>query len=204
MLLIDTFWADSELDAIEKNFHPTISHIRKALNSRQTFKQNFLVFRDGAYQLNPELSYSIDTEEFENLILGAEKAKRENDAETFRANFEAAHQLYRGEFMAGVYDDWAEERRAYYSEQILRVLNGLAKLSFKEKEWSKALKFSNEILQIDPYREDVHRLIMKIYAAQGKTAKVKEQFETLQELLKKELGVLPAAETRKIFQELLK
>ncbi|HLM59619.1 MAG TPA: tetratricopeptide repeat protein, partial [Pyrinomonadaceae bacterium] len=27
-VLIDTFWADTELDVIEKNFHPTISHIR--------------------------------------------------------------------------------------------------------------------------------------------------------------------------------
>ncbi len=203
-VIIDTFWTDSELDSIEKNFHPTISHIRKALNSRQTFKQNFLIFRDGAYQLNPELSYSIDTEEFENSILGAEKAKRENDAENLRRSLETARELYRGEFMAGVYDDWAEERRAYYSEQILRVLNGLAKLAYKEKSWAQALKIASEILQIDPFREDVHRLIMKIFAAQGKPAKIKEQFETLQELLKKELGVAPAVETRKTFQELFK
>jgi len=203
-VVIDTFWAESELEVVEKNFHPTISHIRKALNSRQTFKQNFLVFRDGAYQLNPELSYSIDTEDFENQILEAEKAKRENDAEHLRASLEAAHNLYRGEFMAGVYDDWAEERRAYYSEQHLRVLNGLAKLSFKEKSWSKALKFAGEILHADPFREDVHRLIMKIHHAQGKPGKVKEQFENLQETLRKELGVSPAPETRKIFQELFK
>ncbi len=200
-VIVDAFWTDAELDAIEKNFHPTISHVRKALNSRQTFKQNFLIFRDGAYQLNPELAYSIDTEEFENYILGAEKAKRENDAENLRECLEAARELYRGEFMAGVYDDWAEERRAYYSEQILRVLNGLAKLAFKEKSWAQALKIANEILQIDPFREDIHRLVMKIFAAQGKPAKIKEQFETLQELLKKELGIAPSAETRKTFQE---
>ena len=80
-VLIDTFWAEEDLATIEKNFHPTISHIRKALNSRQSFKQNFLVFRDGAYQLNPELVYSIDTEEFETAIAEAEKAKKEKDTE---------------------------------------------------------------------------------------------------------------------------
>ena len=104
--------------------------------------------------------------------------------------------------MAGVYEDWAEERRHYFSEQHARVLNALAKLAFAEKSWSNALKFSDEILRKDPYREDAHRLIMKTFAAQGKRAKVKEQFETLQELLKKELGVTPAPETRRIFQEL--
>lgn len=203
-VLIDVFWRDEDLETIEKNFHPTISHIRKALNSRQTFKQKFLVFRDGAYSLNPELIYSIDTEEFETAVAEAEKAKREKNAEIFRENLETARALYRGEFMAGVYEDWAEERRHYYVEQFSRVLSGLAKLAFSEKKWSNALKFANEILQIDPFREDAHRLIMKVFAAQGKRAKVKEQFETLQDYLKKELGVTPAPETRRVFQELLK
>jgi ATP/maltotriose-dependent transcriptional regulator MalT/two-component SAPR family response regulator len=203
-VLIDTFWADEDLDAVEKNFHPTISHIRKALNSRQSFKQNYLVFRDGAYQLNPELAYSIDTEEFEAHIAAAEEAKREKDARAFRASLEAAHALYRGEFMAGAYEDWAEERRHYFSEQFSRVLSALAKLSFQEKSWSSALKFANEALKEDPYREDMHRLVMKVFAAQSKPAAVKEQYESLQAILKKELGVEPAAETRRVYKELLK
>ncbi|HEY0461762.1 MAG TPA: BTAD domain-containing putative transcriptional regulator [Pyrinomonadaceae bacterium] len=203
-VLIDAFWGDEDLAVIEKNFHPTISHVRKALNSNQSFKQNFLVFRDGAYQLNPELSYSIDTEEFEAAVSEAEKAKREKDANVFRANLEKANELYRGEFMAGVYENWAEERRAYFAEQHSRVLNALAKIAFTDKSWSSALKFAGEILQNDPFREDAHRLIMKVYAAQGKRSSVVEQFETLQTLLKTELGVTPAPETRKIFQELTK
>lgn len=203
-VLIEAFWRDEELAVIEKNFHPTISHIRKALNSNQSFKQNFLVFRDGAYQLNAELSYSIDAEEFETAVAEAEKAKRDKDAEAFRTNLETANELYRGEYMAGIYEDWAEERRHYFAEQHSRVLNALAKISFTDKSWSNALRFANQILQNDPYREDAHRLIMKIYAAQGKRSSVVEQFETLQSLLKKELGVHPAPETRKIFQELTK
>ena len=203
-VLIDAFWGDEDLSAIEKNFHPTISHIRKALNSRQSFKQNFLVFRDGAYQLNAELSYSIDTEDFETAISAAEQAKREKDAILLRESLQKANELYRGEFMAGIYEDWAEERRNFYAEQHSRVLNGLAKLSFSDKSWTSALKFANQILQTDPFREDAHRLIMKTYAAQGKRSAVVEQFETLQSLLKKELGVAPAPETRKIYQELTK
>ena len=203
-LLIDTFWGESDFEAIEKNFHPTISHIRKALNSRQTIKQNFLMYRDGAYQLNPELSYSIDTEDFDRLFAEAENAKRDGDEEKFRENLSAAQRLYRGEFMSGVYDDWAEEQRAFYREQYSRILNALAKFAFKEKDWSNTIKLAQEILREDVYREDVHRLLMRVYAAQGKRSKVKEQYETLSEMLKKELGVEPAPETRRAFQELFK
>jgi LuxR family transcriptional regulator, maltose regulon positive regulatory protein len=203
-VLMDVFWGDEEISVIEKNFHPTISHIRKALNSRQTFKQNFLVFRDGAYQLNPELSFFIDTEEFEKHLSAAENAKREKNDDALRLHLEAAHELYRGEFSAGVYENWAEERRHYYFEQYSRILNALAKLAFSERRWSKAVKFADDILKTDPFREDAHRLLMKVYAAQGKRASVIEQFESLQTLLKKELGVEPAPETRQVYRELTK
>ncbi len=201
-VLIELFWTDEDSETVEKNFHPTISHIRKALNSRQSFKQNFIKFRDGAYQLNPELSYSIDTEEFENAIAEAETAKENDDTENFRINLEKANELYRGEYIAGVYDDWAEERRPFYAEQHSRVLSALAKLAIGEKKWSNAIKYAGEILQTDPYREDAHRFIMQVFAAQGKRAKIKEQFDTLKELLKKELGVAPAPKTQRLFQEL--
>ena len=202
--LIDAFWGDAELQAIEKNFHPTISLIRKALNSLQPFKQNFLVFRDGAYQLNPELSYSIDTEEFGYFIAEAEKAHRIQDKEAVWTNVQAAHRLYRGDFMKGIYEDWAEELRSYFREQHSRILKSMAKFTFKEKNWVETLNLTSEILRDDPFREDIHALIMRVYAAQGKRSAVKEQFEKLQKLLKTELGIEPAGETKRVFQELFK
>lgn len=203
-VLIEAFWPDEDPAVIEKNFHPTISHIRKALNSRQPLKQNFLVFRDGAYQLNPDLSYSIDTEEFEMSIGDAAAAKREKDNERFRNSLEHAYSLYRGEFMAGVYDEWAEERRGFYAEQFGRVVSALAKLCLAEKRWASALIYAEEILRADPFREDMHRLLMKVHAAQSKPAAVKRQFENLTTLLGDELGIQPAAETRRLYQELMK
>ena len=99
--------------------------------------------------------------------------------------------------MSGVYDNWAEERRGFYSEQAGRVLSALAKLSVSEKRWADALKFSAEVLREDPYREDMHRLTMKVLAAQGKPAAVKKHFDGLKKLLTDELGIEPSAETRK-------
>lgn len=201
-LLIDTFWPDDDPAVVEKNFHPTISHIRKALNSRQAFKQNFLVFRDGAYQLNPELSYFIDSEEFDRLVADAEAAKRENDADRLGQSLEAAYLLNRGEFMSGIYEDWAEERRNYYAEQFARVTSALAKHSLTARRFGDAQKFAAETLKLDPYREDMHRLTMKVLAAQGKTAAVKKHFDAMRNLLKKELGIDPSAQTQRLAGEL--
>jgi LuxR family transcriptional regulator, maltose regulon positive regulatory protein len=200
--LIDAFWSETDFDSVEKNFHPTISHIRKALNSRQPFKQNFIVYRDGAYHLNPAFAYFIDTEEFSNLIAEAEKAHRAGDTNLLKEKSEAARRLYRGEFMAGVTDDWVEEPRRFYREQRGRILKMLARLSFKEKKYEQTIKYAHELLESDPYREDVHVLLMRVYSAQGKRGAVRDQFEVLERTLKQELGVRPAEETRRIYREL--
>jgi LuxR family transcriptional regulator, maltose regulon positive regulatory protein len=199
----DTFWGEADFAAIEKNFHPTISHIRKALNSNQPLKQNFLLYRDGDYHLNPEFSYRIDTEEFDRLVAEGDAARRSRDEEGFVRSYEEAVALYRGEFMAGSYDEWAEEQRSYYREQYLRLLEILASSARKAEDWARALQLAQRILREDPFREDVHCTVMRAHAAQGNRVAAREQYEALRKLLRKELGVEPAPETQKVYKQLV-
>jgi ATP/maltotriose-dependent transcriptional regulator MalT/DNA-binding SARP family transcriptional activator len=201
--IIDTFWGESDFEAVEKNFHPTVSHIRKALNSNQPVKQNFLVYRDGDYLLSQDFSYSIDTEEFDRLVAEGESARRAGDQTRFTEAFERAVELYRGDFMQGSYDDWAEEQRSYYKEQQLRMLETLAVTAQKAEDWPRSMKLAQRILSEDQFREDVHCMIMRAHAAEGNRAAVKDQYESLRKLLRKELGVEPAAETQKVLKQLM-
>ncbi len=202
--IIDTFWEDADFDAVEKNFHPTVSHIRKALNSNQPLKQNFLLYRDGDYQLNPDFSYFIDTEEFDRLVAEGEAARRAGQQELYIKSYEQALVLYRGEFMQSIYDEWVDEHRSYYREQYLRLLESLAAAAEKSQEWSRALDLAQQILRDDSFREDIHCTIMRAHAALGNRVAVKEQYETLRKLLREELGVEPVAETQKSYRELMK
>jgi DNA-binding SARP family transcriptional activator len=201
--IIDTFWGESDFEAVEKNFHPTVSHIRKALNSNQPVKQNFLLYRDGDYLLSQDFSYFIDTEEFDRLAAEGESAKRAGDHERFVAAYETALALYRGDFMQGSYEEWAEEQRTYYREQYLRMLETLAVAAQKQEDWPRSQQLAQRILSGDQFREDVHCMLMRAQAAQGNRAAVKEQYEGLRRLLRKELGVEPAAETQRVFKQLM-
>ena len=201
--IIDTFWGEADFEAVEKNFHPTVSHIRKALNSNQPLKQNFLLYRDGDYQLNPDFSYYIDTEEFDRLVAEGETARRAREFDRCIRSYEGAIQIYRGDFMQGAYDDWVEEQRSYYREQYLRLLETLAAVAQKTGDWARSLQLAQQILRDDPFREDVHCMIMRAHAGQGNRVAVKEQYETLRGLLQKELGVEPTAETQKVYKELV-
>jgi DNA-binding SARP family transcriptional activator len=201
--IIDTFWGEVDFEAVEKNFHPTVSHIRKALNSNQPLKQNFLLYRDGDYQLSPEFSYRIDTEEFDRTLSEGETARRARQFEECINSYERAVALYRGDFMQGNYDEWVEEQRSYYREQYLRMLEALAAVAQKSEDWLRSLNLAQQILRDDPFREDIHCRVMRSYAALGNRAAVKEQYETVRRLLKKELGVEPASETQTIYRQLM-
>lgn len=201
--IIDTFWRETDPKTVEKNFHPTMSHIRKALNSNQPLKQNFVVYRDGDYQLNPEFAYSIDTEEFERLVNDGETARRAREFGRCIDCYEGATALYRGEFMQGSYEPWVDEQRSYYREQYLRMLEALAGVAEKNQEWPRSMDLAQRILHEDPFREDIHCLLMRSQAALGNRVAVKEQYETLRGLLQKELGVEPAMQTQKTYRELV-
>ena len=199
----DMFWAESDAGVIEKNFHPTISHIRKALNSHQPLKQNFLLYRDGDYMLNPEFTYTIDSEEFDRLIREGERGERARSKTDFVPLYERAVALYRGEFMSGVYDNWTSELRTYYREQYLRILKALADSAAADENWTRTLDLTHKILQEDPFQEEVHCLAMRGHAALGNRNAVNEQYENLRRLLRKELAIEPSAETRRIVRELV-
>jgi DNA-binding SARP family transcriptional activator len=201
--IIDTFWGETELEVVEKNFHPTVSHIRKALNMNQPLKQNFLLYRDGDYQLNSELSYVIDIEEFDQLVSQGENARRVRKFDECVSAYEQAVELYRGEFIQGSYEPWVDEQRTYYRERYLDLLEALASVAQKREEWGRSLQLAQRILHEDQFREDIHCLIIKAHVKLGNRAAAKEQYETLRRLLDKELGVEPGPETRKVFQELV-
>jgi DNA-binding SARP family transcriptional activator len=202
-LIIDTFWGETDSTVVERNFHPTVSHVRKALNSNQSLKQNLLLYREGDYLLNPEFAYQIDIDEFDRLLTAGETARRARQFDKCVECYEAAVALYRGEFMQGSYDPWVDEQRSYYRLQYLQLLESLAAIAQKTENWFKATQLAQQILRDDPFREDIHCLLMRSLAAQGNKGAIKEHFESLMRLLTAELGVEPSSETRKVYQELV-
>ncbi|HEX8163937.1 MAG TPA: BTAD domain-containing putative transcriptional regulator [Pyrinomonadaceae bacterium] len=199
--IIDAFWGDDDPESVEKKFHPTISYVRKALNSNQLLRQNFLLYKDGEYLLNPDLSYRSDVEEFNRLVDEAAAARRRGEAERCLQAYEDAVALYRGEFMRGTHDEWVEEQRSYYRDQYLRMLEKLAAAAQEAAEWERSLALAQKILRDDPFREEVHCRVIRAHAALGNRVAVKEQYETLRGLLREELGVEPAQETQRVYRE---
>ena len=200
--IVETFWPDARLEDIDKNFWPTVSYIRRALNSNQEVKKNFIKYRESAYYFNSEFNYFIDTEEFERQITFAHERRREGDNEGFSAAARKAVEVYRGDFLVDIYDSWVEEPRAYYQNLYFATLKELADHHHRAGEFDQSIAYCKMILSRDAYREDVHRQLMDSFAQVGNRLAVREQYENLTRLLREELGVDPLPETVATYKRL--
>jgi ATP/maltotriose-dependent transcriptional regulator MalT/DNA-binding SARP family transcriptional activator len=202
--LVELFWPDADVDTIAKNFHPMISHARKALNLGQVIKKDFILYREGAYLLNPQYRYRIDTEEFELQVTEARRKRQGGDAESAAQMTVEAVALYRGDFLEELYSEWAEELRSYYRDLYLEALKDLAAFYGARGDHEQVIRYGQQILQRDPYREDAHCQVMEAYVGMGNRAAAIDQFDRLRKLLRGELGVAPLPATVAKYESLIK
>ena len=202
--LVDLFWEDADPDTVAKNFHPTISHLRKALNTGQVVKKDFVLYREGAYLLNPQYQYQIDAEEFERLLADAREARRSSDAEGAAQLLTEAIRIYRGDFLEEFYYNWIEELQGYYRDLYLEALKELIAYHSERADHELVIRYGQMILQRDAYQEDVHCQVMEAHVRSGNRAAAIEQFDGLRRMLRRELGVEPLPATIAKYESLIR
>lgn len=104
--------------------------------------------------------------------------------------------LYRGPFLDGLFSDWALLERERLACLHLDGLHALAKIEADAGNWAESMRASQLLCRLEPLREDGHRLLMRAYAETGNRALALRQYRICADILEKELGVDPMAETR--------
>jgi len=201
--IVEALWEDARLPMIEKNFHPTISFLRRALNHGHNVPKSFIVCERGAYLLNPDYRYDIDTERFEAHVRAARGAKAAGQADAALADYEAALALYRGPFLEEEYHDWAEPLRTRYEELHLAALKEAAGLHLEKKDVAAAVDCLQLLIRRDPLNEGASVILMRALAAAGNRAAIGKEYDRLVAALHDELGKLPLPSTRRAYDDAL-
>jgi DNA-binding SARP family transcriptional activator len=120
----------------------------------------------------------------------------------------SAASLCGGEFLAGLrldapeFEDWLAVTRGRQRDLALRALAALLKHQESVDDLESAAATARRILAIDPFREDIHRRLMRLYAENGMRASALAQYRECREVLNRELGVLPDLETTRLYQSI--
>jgi DNA-binding SARP family transcriptional activator/tetratricopeptide (TPR) repeat protein len=176
--VLDAVWPDDRIDQSVPKLHKAAHYARKALGFADG-----LVLRGEQVMLAPESHVSIDVVAFESA---ARSALSSDDVVAAREAIE----LYSGELLpADLYDDWAVVPR----EQLRLLYLDLLRLDHR---W-------DDVLQLEPSDEVAHVHLMRRYAAAGDRHAALRQFERLDKVLRRELGVAPSRDAVELRDRLL-
>ena len=123
---------------------------------------------------------------------------------------EQAAELYRGDLLLGftlnepLFEEWLVAERERLREMALEALARLLAHQSKAAGTERAIQTAVRLLGLDPLQEAVHRTLMRLYARQGRRGAALKQYQVCVGVLRRELGTEPEAETRQLYQELLR
>jgi len=190
----DLFWPDHAPEKLHAIFHSTLYRLRRAL------ARPCIIFEEGVYYFDREIDYWFDVEVFEGLL---DQAAGEGDQGQRMALLTEALALYRGDYLAGLYEDWPMLERERLRGRFLAALEELAGLHAERGDFQEAIERYRRLLAQAPYQESAHRGLMACYYRLGDRAAAIRQYHRCVELLRDELGLSPMPETENLYLEII-
>lgn len=192
--LLERFWPDVEPDVARNRLQVAVSSVRRVL--REVSATDIIEYCGGQYRVSPHVALDIDVERFVDALAVARSAERAHAADEALAAYRRAVDMYRGDFASDVpYDDWTLLPRESLRLRYVDALDHMSNLLLSCGRIDECIATAHRMVDVDPCREDAHRLLMHCYARQGRAHQALRQFEFCRRALRTRLDVDPAPET---------
>jgi LuxR family maltose regulon positive regulatory protein len=188
-------WPDSSAEQVRRNFHISVYRARQAVG------ENAILYQDERYLINPDFEVWIDAQELEKRVQQA-RLLPPRAAHTEHL-WQQAVDLYQGEFLGSIDHEWVAARREKLQDVYLEAWVGLGQCARARGRPDEAVRHCKQALVVDPYREDIHRLILTCYSELGEKHQLAQHWNELRRLLRQELAVEPSPETLHLARTLL-
>src|SRR5215471_17439885 len=119
-------------------------------------------------------------------------------------------ELWRGDLLTGMdireeaFEDWLRRQRISTREGALEGFQRLVEQQSRERSTMAAVTTAHTILRIDPIHEETHRRLMHLYAGRNQRNLALRQYRDCVAVLRRELDIAPSAETRRLYEQLLR
>ena len=202
-MLASVFWGEHSHEKAHRALNTALWRLKKALEPEGIPTGTYLIStHSGEVGFNRESQYWLDAEVFEqetNYLIAypsqtVDKPKVQE--------LEKILDLYKGELLEGHYDEWALRERERLRAIYLRSLIYLMQYYKFHRAYDKASAYGQQILNLDPIREDSHREMMRLYLETGQRPLAARQFEICRLTLAKELAISPMEGTQTLFAQI--
>jgi len=176
--LASLFWGDVSDEQARLSLRVALSTIRKELDD------HLLLADRETIQLNPDCPIWLDAREFQKTV--------QDDPEP-------AVELYGGDLLPDLYDDWVtverERLRSIYIDAMLR----LVQQARSESKYQRAIELARQVLLTDRANEKAYQHLIFGYLATGNRTAALKQYEECQRASRDEMEVEPSQETTALY-----
>jgi len=202
-VLAELFWGDYGQERARGSLNTALWKLRKALEPAGipagTYVKNS---HSGEVSFNKDSQYWLDVEVFEAEISHILTYPFQTVGESHAVDLEKILALYKGELLEGFYEDWALRERERLRTLYLKSLVYLLQYHGFHKSYERAIAYGQQILDLDPLREEVHREMMRLYLENGQRTRALRQYEIFRRVLDEEFGISPMEDTQLLYAQI--
>jgi DNA-binding SARP family transcriptional activator/tetratricopeptide (TPR) repeat protein len=187
-------WGDAPDERARHSLRQALVAVRRALPDGD----HPLLVEEGETLALYTPAVDVDVPVFERLV-----------AEGSPEALEQAVRLYRGDLLEGIgvdeppFEEWLLTERQRLRDLAVEMFTKLLACQTRIAAIGPAVRTAVSLLGLDPTQEWVHRTLMRLYGRQGRRAAALRQYEVCVEIVRRELGLEPEEETRRLYQELV-
>ena len=196
-----TFWPDLPESRARRRLSHTLWQIQDVVN---TDSASYLDVTTDTLAFDASSPIWLDVDEFDRVMASGDGSERLRGDGPDASRLRSAVELYRGDFLAGYFDDWVLVEQDLYRQKYLTALRRLVDATKAEGGYDEALSLARRLTHHDPLSEEAHQEVMRLSFLLGRTNDAIEQFERCRSVLEEELGAEPSAPTVEIYQKILR
>lgn len=208
--LVGLLWPELPDSAARVNLRQVLADLRQVIGDHTADPPFLLVSRE-AIQLNSQAEIVVDIASFRtSLAACAAHTHRDRAACSACARrLEQLLELYRGSFLAqlalrdsAAWEEWAVLQREQLLQSALEAATQLAAFWERRGDGGRAREYTQRQIDLDPWREEAYRDLMRLHAVAGERSAALEQYERCKRVLADGLNVEPARETVTLYQQI--
>ncbi len=201
--LAEALWEGVRPASWDKALRVLVSKLRKVLAESADGATADLTASSGCYRLDLPAETWVDVLAAESAAQEAEDLLAADELERAITAATLAESLLRQPLMPGDDGTWVQGKRRELEESRLRALNVLADASLRSGKTESAVRWAEQAVEVEQFRESGYRLLMAAHIAAGNRAEALQVYERCRRLLAEELGAYPSPETETIYRHLL-
>ncbi|MEM8859973.1 MAG: BTAD domain-containing putative transcriptional regulator, partial [Chloroflexota bacterium] len=205
--LASLLWEDLDEEAAMRNVRVSLTRLKKGLSEDE--KRPLLYVDRQSVGVEPNASYTLDSEQFEQAITHARRSMQPGRPPDRRvlARLKRAIDLYRADFLQGFthasnpFEDWMLVQRERYHNDALWALHALADHALRIQDWHTAANYAQRQITLEVWREEGFQQLMQAQLGLGQRSAAIATFEKCKNVLWEELGIEPDEPVVELYEQ---